>query len=225
MLGHGHVNQQVAGNAAAHAGVALRGDAHPRTVGSRRRNADGQGLRSRFHALATARRAFLLLQPSCTTAGRAGLRKHHVAADRAHRARAFARHAACFRDAMKAAAGARSAGVLPRDGDRPLHAVPRFFETSTASGHECRRRAPRLPPAAPPAATAPLRTSHQTSSSARRAPGSKNQSRQSQTFPTRRRRRSTAGRRHSGGGDPDPSTFHRRRAPGESERPPRGRPG
>ena len=82
VLGHRHVDQQIAGSAAAYAGVTLRGDAHPRTISDGRRDANRERFRSRFHTLAMAGRTFLLLQPPFPAAGGAGLRKHHVSADR-----------------------------------------------------------------------------------------------------------------------------------------------
>ena len=128
MLRNRDVDQQIARRAAANAGVAFRGDAHPRTIGNRRRNPNGQRFRSRLDALAVTLHTFFLLQASFPAARRAGFRKHHVAANRSHRARAFARHASRFRDAVESAARARAAGVLPRHRDGPLHAVPRLFK-------------------------------------------------------------------------------------------------
>ena len=108
--------------------MALAGDPHARAVGDAGRNAHGQRLGPRLDALAVARPAQFLLQPASPP--QVGQFLANTMWPRTDRTAPVPSHddAARFGDAMKAAAGARAARVLSRDGHRPLHAVPRLFE-------------------------------------------------------------------------------------------------
>ena len=107
---------------------------HPRTRPHAGRDANLQRLGPHRHALAVTRRALFLLETTGAATGWAVLGKHHVAAHRAHRPGALARHAARFSHPLVATARARAAGILPRDGHGALYAVPRLLKSQRRPG-------------------------------------------------------------------------------------------
>src|SRR2546426_7884850 len=120
---------QVAGGAAAPAGLALAAQPDPRPVLHARRNLDGVALRPPFAAGAAAARARVLDHGAVAAAARTRLREPEQALALGDDPAAVALGADLRRRArLRPGAAALSAGELERDGDRRLHALERVLE-------------------------------------------------------------------------------------------------